>query len=90
VRFSYRVNIVASRILSNLLYFKQRQSIFSYPCGQEVQLEFPLIYRLMCGNEKKSHRENQGDVLNKQLTLQTNKYYNITILSEITKCRKVF
>jgi len=44
----------------------------------------------MCGNEKKSHRENQGDVLNKQLTLQTNKYYNITILSEITKCRKVF
>ena len=38
VRFSYRVNILAARNLSNLSYFKYRQSIFSYPCGQGVQL----------------------------------------------------
>jgi hypothetical protein len=40
-------------------------------------MEFPLIYRVMCGNKEKSHRENQSDVLNKQLTLQTNQYYII-------------
>lgn len=77
VRFSYRVNILAPWNLSHLSYFKQRQSIFSYPCGQGVKLEFPLIYRLMCGNKEKSHYEIQGDVLNKQLTLQTNQYYII-------------